>query len=393
MQKKIYIRKKNTMNIDSYFFILICYAAIFISSIIISKLIKFQTLSNRFETIDGFRGLLASGVFIHHSIVWYNYLHHGKWEIPQNNLAIHLGESSVAFFFMITSFLFVNKLLNSKEQNNSFWKNILLSRIFRLTPLYFSVITLVILLILLIDNFIIKSSYYLFIIKCIKWYTFTIFGNPVINDFYDISLMTSGVTWSLPYEWLFYFSLPLISLFITRKFNVIAIIISLIFIFIYTRYNSIIFTHIYSFIGGIIPALILRYNSKINLDKNWISIVVISLIVFAFSFNSSNENYISKTLLIIVFTLIVLKNSVFGILKTSFLKYLGEVSYSTYLLHGLMIYIVFCLIGFDNIKNYSNNTYIILFIILSVCVVIISSIGYYFIEKPFINIYNRKFKK
>ncbi len=94
------------MSINSYLFILICYSSIFISGFFISRIINFKTATNRFESIDGFRGLLATGVFIHHSIIWKNYLTTNIWELPKNHLAVHLGESSVAFFFMITSFLF-----------------------------------------------------------------------------------------------------------------------------------------------------------------------------------------------------------------------------------------------------------------------------------------------
>ncbi len=126
------------MSIDSYLFILICYSSIFISGFFISRIVNFKTATNRFESIDGFRGLLATGVFIHHSIIWKNYLNTGIWELPKNHLAVHLGESSVAFFFMITSFLFTNKLLKSEHQNLIFWRNLLYSRIFRLVPLYFS---------------------------------------------------------------------------------------------------------------------------------------------------------------------------------------------------------------------------------------------------------------
>ena len=177
------------MEVDGYLFILICYILIFTSGYIVSKLVNFSAESNRFESIDGFRGLLATGVFIHHSIIWYNYLHFSKWEVPSNILGIHLGESCVAFFFMITSFLFTNKLVNSKKQDFQFWKNILYSRILRLVPLYFVIITFCILFILTIDKFILNYSFYIFFIKCLKWYSFTILGLPEISTSFSISRM------------------------------------------------------------------------------------------------------------------------------------------------------------------------------------------------------------
>lgn len=381
------------MKIDGYLFIIICYLIIFISGYFISKLIQFKSDSNRFESIDGFRGLLATGVFIHHSIIWYNYIHFEKWEIPKNTLGIHLGESCVAFFFMITSFLFTNKLLNSKNQDFKFWKNILYSRIFRLAPLYFLVITFCLIFILIIDKFTLNSPFYIFILKCLKWYSFTILGGSNISDNIDISRMLAGVTWSLPYEWLFYFSLPIVSFLLIKNKNIISIFTSIIFILLYTKYNYIKPTHIFSFIGGMIPAFILKYNPNTNLNKNHYSILNIILIIIALSFESSNHNYISKTLLIISFNFIALKNNIFGLLKKNTLKYLGEISYSTYLIHGLILFITFYFIGFKNVKEWNPYTYTSSISIIAIILIITCSFTFYFIEKPFMNMYYKLIKR
>lgn len=383
------------MEIDGYLFIIICYLIIITSGYFINKFIKFQTDSNRFESIDGFRGLLATGVFIHHSIIWYNFLHFGKWEVPKNILGIHLGESCVAFFFMITSFLFTNKILNSKQQNFIFWKNLFYSRIFRLVPLYFLIITFCIVFILIVNKFTLNYSLYIFIVKCFKWYSFTILGNPGFSsdNYITIPRMLSGVTWSLPYEWLFYFSTPLISLGLLRNKNILSIIIAFVFIIIYSLYQEAARTHVISFLGGMIPAFIIYFYPKINLNKKIISIITIACLIISFSFESSNNNYYSKSLLIIAFILISLKNDIFGILKSNTLKYLGEISYSTYLIHGIIIFITFYIIGFDNVKNFTPNMYTLIICLLAILLITICSITFYKIEKPFMNIYYKLIKK
>src|ERR1035438_10016436 len=67
-----------------------------------------------FQPIDGLRGYLAFFVFIHHSCIWYFYLKTGIWGEPDSHLFIQMGQMSVSFFFMITGFLFFNKLMDDK---------------------------------------------------------------------------------------------------------------------------------------------------------------------------------------------------------------------------------------------------------------------------------------
>jgi peptidoglycan/LPS O-acetylase OafA/YrhL len=49
------------------------------------------------------------------------------------------------------------------------------------------------------------------------WIFFTITGTPNINGLSPTWIVNAGVVWSLPYEWLFYFTLPLISLSILKN--------------------------------------------------------------------------------------------------------------------------------------------------------------------------------
>ena len=71
------------------------------------------SITSRNASIDGMRGLLALFVFLHHACIWYFSLSTGQWKIPPSYFYTHLGQSSVALFFMITAFLFSNKLLDA----------------------------------------------------------------------------------------------------------------------------------------------------------------------------------------------------------------------------------------------------------------------------------------
>ncbi|RTL52737.1 MAG: hypothetical protein EKK46_10310 [Rhodocyclaceae bacterium] len=52
----------------------------------------------RHLAIDGMRGLLATGVFVHHLAVSSQFLVNGRWEVPPSQLYSHLGKTS-AFCF------------------------------------------------------------------------------------------------------------------------------------------------------------------------------------------------------------------------------------------------------------------------------------------------------
>ena len=89
---------------------------------------------SRFAGIDGLRGYLAFGVFVHHSIITWIFLQTGVIDLPPSNFYSQLGQGSVALFFMITGFLFWDRLLTHGRQHD--WLAFAVSRLFRLYPLY-----------------------------------------------------------------------------------------------------------------------------------------------------------------------------------------------------------------------------------------------------------------
>jgi peptidoglycan/LPS O-acetylase OafA/YrhL len=104
-------------------------------------------------------------------------------------------------------------------------------------------------------------------------------------------------------------------------------------------------------------------------------------------FDTSN-NFTCKIL--IIFTLIALGNNLFGILKSSTLKFLGEISYSTYLIHGIIIFIVmYFYYNLEEAKNLSPTQFWTSIFIITPIVVITSFLSYKNIEKPCMN-YSKK---
>ncbi len=202
-------------DIEFPFFVGILFIELYIIGFILNKIQPINT-SNRYDTIDGLRGYLAFSVFIHHSVIWYQHLHFGTWLPPESSLFNQLGPSSVALFFMITSFLFFGKLLEKKGKEID-WITLFTSRILRLTPLYLLAITILFWMVFHLTNYSIKEAPTTLAKNILKWVFFTSKGAPDINTYPETSILISGVTWSLPHEWIFYLVLPFISLFINKR--------------------------------------------------------------------------------------------------------------------------------------------------------------------------------
>lgn len=107
--------------------------------------------AGRYLSIDGLRGYLAFFVFLHHSCVWYFYIRSAVWKAPPSNLYNNFGQSSVAFFFMITGFLFFTKIVNDRA-NGVDWVKLYISRVLRLFPLYFFAMILLFIVVAALSN-------------------------------------------------------------------------------------------------------------------------------------------------------------------------------------------------------------------------------------------------
>lgn len=369
------------------FYAIAIYIIAFFTAYFLKSNYKISYTKSRYETIDGLRGFLAIGVFVHHTSVWYKYIGDGSWKLPSSNFYSQLGQSSVSLFFMITSFLFISKLLNSGGKAFN-WKYFFVSRVFRLVPMYYFSLAIMIFIIMCMSQWQIKTAHPIdFTISIAHWCMFTIYKTALINDAVYTSTLNAGVVWSLQYEWLFYFSLPLIALFILkRKPGVLFLIIGAAFIISFYEYRKINVYYVCSFVGGAVAPILLRYT---NLDKKinplYASVIIISCLFMLLQFSDISNVY-AMILNTVIFTLIAMGCTVFGVLKNSILKFLGEICYSTYLLHGIVLYLVFNLgFGLESLKKYSTLEYYSIVFSLTPALIIISYFGFKYIEKPFID--------
>ena len=339
--------------------------------------------SVKYEAIEGLRGYLAIFVFIHHSILYFYYLHYQNWNISGPKLFNHFGEISVVLFFMITGFLFSSKLINQNLKTN--WIELFTSRILRVYPAFIFLSFFQIVLIFFIGNFTIHEPTITILKEIIIWLGFSIIDYLPINGFKDTNLITANVLWTIRYEWVFYFSLPILSLIISKYIPKIGVLlVSSIMMIIIAKYIHLQPVFIYAFGGGILTALIINNKYITEFTKKSISsFVILGCILSVVLLFDTAYGVIPISMLFIAFVGIASGNNLFGILTSKTSKHLGQLSYSIYLLHGIVLYFTFMVIIKSNTA--SSLTLLNHWLIIAVCsvfVILVSFVCFKWIEAP-----------
>lgn len=336
----------------------------------------------RYLAIDGLRGYLAFCVFLHHSIIWFFYLKTNQWAVPPSNLYTHFGQTGVAFFFMITGFLFFSKILEGRGKEID-WLRLYVSRFLRLMPLYAVAMGALFLIVFFLSGATLHEPISVLASEVLRWMAFTVRGNPDINGIERTSLIMAGVTWSLPYEWCFYMLLPVFALVNRVRVGRIYIIFSvLVLIFIFKNHTYM--YHWLSFVGGIAAAYLVRIDYlRYLLRKKVFSMAAILLISATVAFFPSTYDWAPIAMLSAVFVMIAAGNGVFGLLTNAVSRALGELAYSIYLLHGIVLFLLFrYVIGFEKSKLLQPIDYWSAIIAVSPILIFISYLSYRKIERP-----------
>jgi peptidoglycan/LPS O-acetylase OafA/YrhL len=347
------------------------------------RLIRAPEGRGRHTSIDGLRGYLALFVFVHHACVWHFFLPTGVWESPPSNLYTHFGPSSVTLFFMITGFLFVSRII-ADHSSRIDWLRMLVARVLRLAPLYLLVLLLMAGVVAIVSGGRLAVAPTQALADMFRWASFTILGAPDLNHVADTWRITAGVTWSLPYEWLFYFSLPLLAVLAgTRVAGRYLIGSAIVVIAILMAFRPLT-VHLISFLGGIAAAVAAKSDSirrfAESTTASFAVCLCLLLLVAAFPVAGS---YPQIVLLSLAFILIACGNSIFGILTHRLSRSLGEIAYSVYLLHGMLLYTLFSfIVGIDASARLSASAYWGFVIALTPALISACVLSYLWVERP-----------
>ena len=345
--------------------------------------------SGRYGSLDGLRGLLATGVLISHSITAYVYFTEGVWQWTASPLLNHLGQTSVALFFMITAFLFTNKAFKPTVR----WKELYVSRVYRLGPLYAVIVIILFGLVFLLSEGNLKEPPRQILKEFLLWITFCCFGRPNINAYPRTWTMIAGVNWTLKLEILFYVAaVPALHL-ISRRLSIRATLISatvlLGALLLYREINAsggkfaLLTLYAAHFLGGIIVALAFKSpRLKAAFEGTPFQCVAVAAMT-PMLFMVHSHSFIVVVCTIVIFAAVVGGASLCGILNTKSAIWLGDISYGIYLIHGMVVWLTLWALKYSGrIDEIGIFSYWLTVLLMSAAVVLLASLSYSMMEKP-----------
>ena len=319
--------------------------------------------AHRLSALTGFRGLLAFGVFMHHSFIWGRYSHGRGWLDADG---FHqFGESRVILFFMLTATLFYGRLIDLRGRKLD-WLKLYVSRILRLGPAYWVAMSLMFAVIAYATvNHIDGAGASIFhfgwdeiLQQCFAWMGFSMLGMPAIDGYFATPVVTAVVTWTLPYEITFYVLLPLLALPL-RVFMPATTLALGLAAAIWLAALAPEPMKCLPFAGGMAVALVVRVPQIAKALRHGAfsiaSMLAMTCVIFLFP-----TAFAPLPMLLLAFSMTVVAsdNDFFGVLRWRAPQALGNWAYSLYLLHGIALYTLLMLvIGAERAAKLSSLEY------------------------------------
>jgi peptidoglycan/LPS O-acetylase OafA/YrhL len=329
----------------------------------------------RFEMIDGLRGWLALGVFFTHAANSYFYHAEGKWDSSSTPFYQTTGYVGVALFFMITAFLFWSRVL--AEDGRTDIAALYRSRVRRIVPMYIASVLMVMLIVAAITGFSLKVSPVTLLKQLRGWFSFGFAYAGPLNGFEDAH-MINAVYWTLAFEWMFYLSLPFLSLFSRWPLFILLFGLGLY----YGNQAPVTL----NFLFGALAAVLARQSLfGRRLTRRWIALVPLAALCTVF-YLKLNYGIAFSVLLFVFFVFVVAGNSFFGVLRWRGSRFLGCTSYSIYLVHCLVLFVAIrALDAYVPVASLDPLQYWAAVAVIAAGVVLLSAVTYRFVEYPFIS--------
>ncbi len=336
----------------------------------------------RYSSLDGLRGFAALSVVFHHLFITNRFIDTGIWIEADSRFYALLGPVGVSLFFMITGFLFWGKILRTRGRPR--WHELYVNRVFRIAPLYLFVVVMMLLIVFARTGFELREeSAIVVIVAMLQWLALGIIDTqPTVNT-YEAKHVLAGVTWTIFYEWLFYASLIVTAFFARGRKHLVFISLALVLTLIgktFLHWDESGFALL--FLCGMAVASLLHEKIKLRISP-WLS-SLIALTCIALVLISSRNGYGTVTMLMLAlfFYLVCSGTSVFGLLTSTPATRLGNISYSIYLMQGLVLTMVFSIVPLKNFAMASALNYWIIGMVCLFALLICATFGYLYIERP-----------
>jgi peptidoglycan/LPS O-acetylase OafA/YrhL len=337
----------------------------------------------RIGRLDGLRGYLALSVLAHHFIIWLQITRLGSdWSPPTVNFYNNLGAGGVALFFMTTGCVFYPRVLAGFRATS--WTATYTTRVFRIIPLILFSVAVITGVIALrtghgLDNTFPKAA----AIWITSW------DEPPLLGYADSGRLNAYVLWSLRYEWLFYlFVLPACAFgmdLIRDRAPSWTLPTGLLFVSLALKQ--------YLALGGLSTFLpffavgMLAYEFRMReairkiLDARLVAAPAGVCLAIAMVSAPTPFGPVQIALYGFFFICVACGNDLAGLLRTKGSLVLGECSYGIYLLHGIVLSLLY-VDGALAIQGLSTIGLPALLPFIGIAIACITPITYLAIERP-----------
>lgn len=363
----------------------------------------YRTLVPRLLSLPGYsvelesmRGILALSVVIHHALVWYFllYLHTSEISGPNSTFYSQLGTAPVTFFFFITSFLFWTKLIVTPKQ--PFWP-FMNARLRRLGPAYLGGAVFMLGLVALFTHCKLHTSP-----GNLARQVFHVLmaDNPEVNRM-TASPWLWGVTWTLRLEFLFYLLIPFLGWFAQTIWKSILFVggCNVLYgasLFMLNRHwhfpgffliQSVVRSLSFTFCVGILAAHIVRLpRVKQAARAVWAAPLSLLLIAITLFYLPAQQGWLESLFLGIPFIAAACGCNFWGALRSRALLFLGQISYSVYLIHCLVYgAILLPLYGAIGANMREPRLYWAIVVMTGPAVILMATLWHRTLEYPFLS--------
>jgi peptidoglycan/LPS O-acetylase OafA/YrhL len=357
----------------------------------------------RTATLDGLRGFLALSVFVHHLMVTHGYLESGEWTFPPAGFPTLLGQVGVGVFFTITGFLFWGKLIDARGRPD--WRSLYIGRLWRIGPMYLLAIGLMFLVVAWKTGFALREPAWSVLAAALQWLALGIVPTqPDINGYVGTAFILAGVTWTVFVEWLFYGSLRLMAPLArggrTPRFvagGLLLLCLPALTIGALPSAGSP--THptlalvvgalawvLASFLLGMLSAWLIRHDGANRLRERlpeWVaSLLALACLAAVFLWFPHMVGPVQVVLLWFFFHLVCSGSTLFGLLATRAARRMSTVSYSIYLLQGIVLTVIFAIPPVRDFAMAGAMQYWLVGTLCALLLVAASVVSYRLVEKP-----------
>ncbi len=353
-------------------------------------------VTNKLYNLQAIRGFAALSVCFHHGGILLN--------IPHKDIVFDsvVGAIGVPLFFIISGFIMhhtTNNLVGSPITN---MKNFLLKRFIRIMPLfYFSAVC-----IFLIYHNTIIANFTTNLNNTIHFLLFMPLFTSKTGPAYGFGMLPT--VWSLNYEMFFYVLFALSLLFVSKRyvflyglFFILVFAIPLLLVGQFSFGSDIYYNYHFKYLNFFTNPVLLLFITgviiseivtKIKIKKQFAYLSIVTTSIFFLLYYIKVIPYFKLADLIIcgsfIFSILLLDLNT-NVTPPKWCIYLGDISYSIYLIHFLIFIYLPLLINKSPIHKLTTSWFFL--IVGFVVVILVSSITYEIIEIRFTKYLKQKF--